>query len=283
MAEGDSIHRLARRLDSRLKDARVTTAQARTSRIDPRPLIGLTVKEVRPLGKHLLMRFEGDRELTLHSHLRVQGQWTIIGAGKHLPRKVDELVRLKLGLDDGRTAIAINMPVLELVETKRESDIIGYVGPDIMADDFDVESAADRLQRNPHRPAVAALLDQRNVSGPGNVWVIEMLFLRGVHPDQPIGDVDTKAMLQLARKMMLYSRDVQKGMITTGIKGHGKTHWVYGRAGKPCHRCKTPIQMRRATGRPYERETWWCPHCQPLKTRLPLDHEQQLPASQRGE
>jgi endonuclease VIII len=265
MAEGDSIHRLARRLNSRLLEAGVKTAEARTSRIDPRPLIGLFFKEVHPLGKHLLMRFDGERQLTLHSHLRVQGQWTVLGEGKHLPRKVDELVRLKIGLDDGRTLIAINMPVLELVETRHESDIVGYVGPDVMADDFDIDAAARRLQQSPLRPAVEALLDQRNVSGPGNVWVVELLFLRGVHPDQPIGDVDAKPMLELARKMMLYSRDVQKGMITTGMKGRGKTHWVYGRAGKPCLRCKTPINMRRATGRPYERETWWCPHCQPLK------------------
>lgn len=283
MAEGDSIHRLARRLDSKLKDAHVATVESRTSRIDPRPLVGLSLKEVRPLGKHLLMRFTGERDLTLHSHLRMQGQWTIVNEGKHLPRKVDELARLKLGLEDGRTAIAINMPVLELVETRRESDILGHIGPDVMADDFDVDTAAERLRKDPRRPAVEALLDQRNVSGPGNVWVIEMLFLRGVHPDQPIGEVDTKAMLQLARKMMLYSRDVQKGMITTGIKGRGKTHWVYGRAGQPCHRCKTPIELRHATGRPYERETWWCPHCQPLKPSLPLSHEQQLPPPERGE
>jgi endonuclease VIII len=52
-------------------------------------------------------------------------------------------------------------------------------------------------------------------------------------------------------------------MTTTGDTRRGRAHWVYGRAGRPCLRCGTPVRFRPATGRPYARETWWCPHCQP--------------------
>jgi formamidopyrimidine-DNA glycosylase len=33
---------------------------------------------------------------------------------------------------------------------------------------------------------------------------------------------------------------------------------VYGRAGEPCPRCKSPIEKTRLGGR----GTWYCPHCQ---------------------
>jgi formamidopyrimidine-DNA glycosylase len=50
--------------------------------------------------------------------------------------------------------------------------------------------------------------------------------------------------------------------ITTGDRRPGHTHWVYGRAGRPCRRCGTPIRVRGP--REPERVTYWCPACQPV-------------------
>jgi endonuclease VIII len=263
VAEGDSIHRLARRLHEQLVGARITSAQFRRARNDSLELTDLTFKEVVPLGKHLLMRLSGRQHLTIHSHLRMQGRWTVVSSGKNLPPKVADQTRLRMTLKDGRTLAAIDMPVLDVIPTDQEATVIGHVGPDVLADNFDINTAAARVQREPARTAVEALLDQRNVSGLGNLWVIETLFLRGVHPDRPVGDIDASALLALSRRMMLYSRDVAPGMITTGDRRKGRTHWVYGRAGRPCLRCDTPIAFRPGNGSAYRRETWWCPHCQP--------------------
>src|SRR5438046_427675 len=49
------------------------------------------------------------------------------------------------------------------------------------------------------------------------------------------------------------------GHITTGSMRRGEEHWVYGRRGKPCRRCGTPV---RAAGQD-DRVTFWCPSCQP--------------------
>jgi endonuclease VIII len=51
---------------------------------------------------------------------------------------------------------------------------------------------------------------------------------------------------------------------TTGSLRRGQTHWVYGRYARPCRRCGTPIAFVPAGAGPYDRETWWCPHCQPV-------------------
>jgi hypothetical protein len=40
-------------------------------------------------------------------------------------------------------------------------------------------------------------------------------------------------------------------------------HWVYGRGGRPCLRCGTPVAFAPAERTPHGRETWWCPRCQP--------------------
>ncbi len=49
------------------------------------------------------------------------------------------------------------------------------------------------------------------------------------------------------------------GHITTGSMRRGEEHWVYGRRGKPCRRCGTPV---RSAGQD-DRVTYWCPSCQP--------------------
>ena len=56
------------------------------------------------------------------------------------------------------------------------------------------------------------------------------------------------------------------GHITTGSTRRGEQNWVYGRRGRPCRRCGTPISTagQAAAGEdPQERITFWCPHCQP--------------------
>ena len=76
------------------------------------------------------------------------------------------------------------------------------------------------------------------------------------------GDVDVAALLDVMRPLMLLSV-AEGGMVTTGDRRAGRTHWVYARAGRPCWRCGTAVRLSHATGAPYARETWWCPTCQP--------------------
>ena len=107
-----------------------------------------------------------------------------------------------------------------------------------------------------------ALLDQRNLAGIGNLWAVETCYLRGVSPWTPVREVDLRAAVRLARRMMRHSLE-HPGQVTTGDTRRGRTHWVYGRAERPCRRCATPVAFRDGGPGPYERETWWCPHCQP--------------------
>lgn len=278
MPEGDSVARVAARLEARLVGRRIVASDVRVPRHATADLAGQRITASVSWGKHLLLRT--DAGLTLHTHLRMQGSWTVLGPGRRLPAGVRDRARLLLHLDDGSTAVALDMPVVDLLATSREAEVVGHLGPDLLDPAFDSARAGANLSRLPGRPVVAAVLDQRNVAGAGNLWTVESLFLRGVFPWTPVAAVDIDPLVDLLVRL-LASGLRSPGMVTTGDRRPGRTHWVYGRAGRPCRRCGTPVAFRPAHGgadlrRPsrvldgddlVDRDTWWCPSCQPDRSR----------------
>lgn len=258
--EGDSVWRAARRMSGALVGRAITASDLRVPRHATADLSGQTVTACVSRGKHMLLRT--DAGVTMHTHFRMDGSWTVLGLGRRLPRALGGDVRVALTLDDGRTAVALRMPVVDLLRTADEATVVGHLGPDLLGADWDEAEAVRRLGSDPARPVVEALLDQRALAGIGNLWAVETLFLRGVFPWTPAGSVDLGGAVRLARRMMMHAL-THPAQVTTGDTRPGRTHWVYGRAGRGCRRCGTPIVLRKATGAAYQRETWWCPSCQP--------------------
>lgn len=263
MPEGDSVHLLARKLDRSLVGRRVVRSDLRVPALATRDLAGRTVLEHVTHGKHLLTRFSGGA--TLHSHLRMDGEWTLTRAGKRLPTRLMPQVRLVLELDDGTTAWGLRLHDLALVPTADEQRLVGYLGPDPLRDDWDPAEAVRRLAAVPDRPLAAALLDQRNLAGLGNLWVNELSFLAGVSPWTPVRDVDLPRLVERAATALRHSATVPGAyQVTTGRNRRGEEHWVAGRQRRPCLRCGTVVRMvDEVAGDPERRRTWWCPRCQP--------------------
>ena len=269
MPEGDSVYLVARRLDAALLGAVLAAGELHVAAHATAELAGRTVVGNDTHGKHLLTRFgpgPDDDGLTLHTHLRMDGSWTVVRAGRRLPAKLDPDVRVLLRAADGPTAYGISIPVVELLPTADEASVVGYLGPDPLRADWAPADAVQRLSADPAVPVAAALLDQRLMAGLGNLWVNELCFLRGVSPWTPVGDVDVAALVRLAARALKISATVA-GMyqVTTGNRRRGEQHWVAGRAGRPCLRCGTPVRVVAETAD--ERRTWWCPHCQPGPVR----------------
>ena len=263
MPEGDSIYVLARKLDAALKGRRLETAELRVGALAGADLAGATVLEHDTHGKHLLTRF--DSGWTLHTHLRMDGSWTVVGAGKSLPRNLDPDIRVLLRAVAGPTAYGLSIPIVELVQTSAEHEVVGYLGPDPLRDDWDQAAAVARLAADPDRAISAALLDQRALAGLGNLWVNELCFLRGISPWTPVADVDLDALVRLAARALRHSAKVPGAyQVTTGHNRRGQEHWVAGRANQHCRRCRTMIEVAaEVSGDPERRRTWWCPTCQP--------------------
>lgn len=266
MPEGDSVWRVARRLEERLAGRRVLRSDLRVPRFATADLSGRAVLATVPRGKHLLTRFDGD--VTLHTHLRMDGEWSVVAAGKRLPRRLEPDIRVLLATD-GPTAYALRMPVVELVATSDEDAVVGHLGPDLLGEDWDPDEAVRRLLAEPARPLVAALLDQRNLAGIGNLWAGELCFLRGRSPWTPVGEVELRPLVDLARRLLQFSvsgaaTGRPTAQVTTGDPRPGRNHWVVGRAGRPCLRCGTTVRVvAEVPGDAGRRRTWWCPSCQP--------------------
>ena len=268
--EGDSVYLLAGRLRAAGDGRRVSAGELRSGSSAGAPLEGATIVEHATHGKHLLTRFADGR--TLHTHLRMQGSWTVTAAGRQLPRALQDKTRVSMRLEDGRTMWGVDLPVVEMLPTADEHLAVGHLGPDPLREDWDGAEAVRRLGREPARPLVSALLDQRNIAGLGNLWVNELAFLRGVSPFAPVGEVDLEPLVELAARSLRISATVP-GMyqVTTGTARRGESHWVAGRAHRPCLRCRTPVRVRaERPNDPDHRRTWWCPACQPEPGGIPL-------------
>lgn len=261
--EGDSVYQLARRLEPALRGQTLVRGELRVPAHATEDLAGWTVLGLDTHGKHLLTRF--DRGWTLHTHLKMDGSWTVVRSGRSLPRHLLPDVRVLLGLANGSTAYGLSMPVVELLRTADEKEVVGHLGPDPLRADWDAGVAIARLGSDPDRPLAAALLDQRNLAGLGNLWANEICFLRGYSPWTLIADVDVPATVALAVRALRHSALVPGAyQVTTGRNRRGQDHWVAGRAGQPCLRCGTTVRVvAEVPGDAERRRTWWCPSCQP--------------------
>jgi endonuclease-8 len=259
MPEGDVVWYTARRLHDALAGRTLTRTDFRVPRLATANLTGDTVTEATARGKHLLIRTDGG--LTVHTHLRMDGSWRVTPATE--PVRDSHRIRLILA-NDAWQATGYQLGVVELLRTRDETRVTGRLGPDLLGPDWDVEEAVRRLRAEPERPIGEALLDQRNLAGIGNLYKAEVLFLRGINPWAPAGTVpDLAAMTELARQLLDANKE-RIGQVTTGNAKRGEQTWVYGRRGRPCRRCGTPI---RSQGQ-QDRITYWCPSCQP---GLPID------------
>lgn len=258
MPEGDVVWRTAKRLRGALAGTVLGASDFRVPQHAAADLAGRHVTDVVPRGKHLLIRFEPD--LTLHTHLRMDGEWLLHRPGRH-PRGPWADIRVVLAGQEW-VAVGYRLPVVELLPTAEEHEVVGHLGPDLLGPDWDEEKALRRLLDRPEREIGVALLDQRNLAGIGNLYKCEVLFLRGVSPWRPVGGVnDPVALVRLARRLMEANKD-RTGQVTTGVARRGEDTWVHGRRGRACRRCGTSIRQDDQGDSGQERITFWCPHCQ---------------------
>jgi endonuclease VIII len=246
--EGDALHRAATRLSPLVGE--VLSVEARHPRARAlgiaEELDGRRLDRVEAVGKNLLLTFEGG--LVLRSHLRMRGRWLMRPAGE--PILGSPWLVLRSG---DRQAILRNGPVLEL---RRRHPRVERLGPDVMLDPPDLEGMLARLRATDQAREIGeALLDQRLVAGIGNLWRAEGLFLAGVSPWARLADLSDTELTRVLAETSAAMRGERAGR-----------RLVYGRAGRPCPRCATPIAARRQGDD--ARTAYWCHVCQGGRERV---------------
>ncbi len=262
MPEGDTIHRAARTLHAALAGRIVTrfeTVFPQLARVD---VAGRTIERVDAAGKNLLMHFSGD--LHLRTHMRMNGSWHIYKPGERWRmRRGDMRIVLET---DAWVAVAFNVPVAELHDSRslERQDDLRNLGPDLLGNAPDLDEARRRIRARADSEIADVLLNQRVVSGIGNEFKSEVLFMARVSPFARVGELNDEQLdriLETARKVMLANVAKRSPARVTTFRLDPRTkQYVYSRGGKPCLRCGAKIQY--AKQGPDARGTYWCPACQ---------------------
>ncbi len=262
MPEGDTVWNTARVLERGLVGQEIVRGEFRVPRLAGADVAGWRIGESASRGKHLLLRLtdRDGRPWTLHSHLRMDGKWRVYQADERWRGGPGHLIRVVLRTVRA-VAVGYHLHELDLVPAEREGTLVDHLGPDLLGPDWNAEEAVARLLGRPEREIADALLDQRNLAGIGNLYKSETLFLRGIDPWRPVGEVpDLSGLVALAQRLLAANRGRWQ-QATTGSIRRGEEHWVFERAGSPCRRCGTTIRRERQGD--HERISYWCPRCQP--------------------
>ncbi|MCK0120427.1 bifunctional DNA-formamidopyrimidine glycosylase/DNA-(apurinic or apyrimidinic site) lyase [Loktanella sp. F6476L] len=158
-------------------------------------LTGRRVLGLRRRSKYILVDLDSQESLLIH--LGMSGRMLIsghtVGDFHHehpAPAKHDHVV---LHLDSG-VRITFNdarrFGAMDLMQTDAQDDhwLIRDLGPEPLSNGFNDSYLVERLS-NRNTPIKSALLDQRIVSGLGNIYVCEVLFRAGIHPKRKAGQI----------------------------------------------------------------------------------------------
>ena len=264
MPEGDTVWRTAQRLNEALAGDPLVHADLRWPSLALADLRGAVTLEIRARGKHLLHRL--DNGLTLHSHLRMEGQWRIEStATLSVRRLADDDLRAVLGTTRW-TALGLRLGMLDLVTTSDEASLVGHLGPDVLGSDWDPVIATSNLAASASMIG-AALLDQRNLAGVGTIYAAESLFLQRLSPWALATELPTTAVAELVERAHQLLDIGRRNPLqsTTGRTRRGETTFVHGRSGRPCLRCGTIIRLGMVGTAPQERAMFYCPTCQDVR------------------
>ncbi|SER50325.1 formamidopyrimidine-DNA glycosylase [Propionibacterium cyclohexanicum] len=230
-------------------------------------LRGQRLADVRRRGKYLwIPTVAGDVVL---AHLGMSGQFRLDSPGDIL----EAHARLLIDLDDGSQLRFVDQRLFGgLALSKGPVALpaeIAHIGADPFEPGFDLAAVADRMIAR-HSTVKRCLLDQTLVSGIGNIYADEALWLSRTHYEHPSQTLSTRR----ARRVLRAARTVMAAALAqggtsfdalyvnvNGSSGYFSRHLeVYGRAGRPCRRCGSTIVRESFMNR----SSYLCPVCQPL-------------------
>lgn len=260
MPEGHTLHRLA--LDHRrdLEGRRVQVSSPQGRFEEAAELDGQQIAAVEALGKHLFYAFASG--VSLHVHLGLFGRFRRFTAQPPPPPR--GAVRMRLS--SGAVTLDLSGPTAcEVLTPEQVHALQARLGPDLLRPDAKSSTAWARIAKS-RRSIGALLLDQSILSGVGNVYRAEGLFLAEVHPER-----EGRA---LTRQEFTRLWKVLRALLTKGVKDRrivtvphpptgpgkrpprGERTWVYGQ--RACKKCGSAVR-RFALG---NRTMYACDACQ---------------------
>lgn len=273
MPELPEVEQVVVALHSELTGRRIVSGRVTLARLLPgsttagfaRKIRGARIQSVSRRGKYIV--FSLDRDLVLLSHLRMTGNFSIHAQNSPFPR----FAHASFALDDGRSLVYSDQRqfgILKLARGDASEEFLSRLAPEPFSGDFSPAYLATLLASS-RRSVKEVIMDQTKVSGLGNIYASEALFVAGCNPFIPAREVPARriirlhaAILQVLSEAIAHgrSREADPGDIGNSyFNGSEPGGWrVYDREGEPCIKCRRRIV--RITHR--NRSVYFCPRCQ---------------------
>ena len=275
MPELPEVELVARALDNLVGSRRIVAAKLLRAGLAPdtppavfaRRLRGRRIERVTRRGKHLL--FELERDLVLIAHLRMTGRFSLLPLEVELPKHTHAVFYL----DDERRLVYSDqrhfgmMKLVSATELSHTKEL-RLLAPEPFSDEFTPAYLRATFART-RRALKETLLDQTKVTGLGNIYAAEALFLARLNPTSLAAEVSTRRLPRLHRAILdVFNESIAHGSTMNvdpenidgsyydgGFNGCWR---VYDREGEPCHKCRANIRRIVQAGR----STFFCPRCQ---------------------
>jgi formamidopyrimidine-DNA glycosylase len=230
-------------------------------------LSGKKITKVERKGKYVLLYLEDNDVLVVH--FGMSGQFLRGTKRQSLPQHTHVVMEFQQGGDlrfvDPRTFGEMFVTSVDGLGKVRELD---HIAIDPLEDTFTWQEFSYELGRRAAK-LKPLLMDQKFVSGLGNIYSDEVLFAAGLRYDRMSDSLSSQEVRRLYRAMREVVQESIRFRGTTlsdeayvdlfGKPGEFQGELkVYGRKGLPCRRCRTPIDVVKLGGR----NSYFCPQCQ---------------------
>jgi len=225
--------------------------------------VGTTIKKVARRAKLLQIFLSNGKILTVH--LKLTGRLLV----REKDASADDWQRVAISLSGDKELRFCDLRKfgwMRLVESEKElEELLAEFGPEPL-DDLTLEKFEEVLARS-GRPVKIILMDQQRISGIGNIYANEALFLAGIDPRRPADKINgpgAKKLFDAIEKVLragvrYRGASDQYYLDALGHKGTYQEHFlVYGRQGQKCPHCQDLIKKIFIGGR----GTFYCPFCQ---------------------
>ena len=283
MPELPEVETIVRDLNKKLKSKKIIAVRSLDKKIfqlsgrEAKNIIGQEIKSVRRRAKMIIFDLSGHY---LIIHLKMTGQLVlrtkagliagghpIINQGRELPNKFSRVI---FKFNDSSTLFFNDLRRFGWIKLFNRSKFLKLnqsLGVEPLRPDFTLEKFKKVLSGRQKTTIKQALLEQKYISGIGNIYADESLFAARLKPFRRVRTLKPKEIEKLWRAIPKILRLAIKYRGTSfsdyvdakGKAGNFVKHLkVYGRAGLRCKNCLGLVQKIKLAGR----GTHWCGHCQ---------------------
>lgn len=255
----------------------LTVIDPKLKHVKSKKLPGTKISDVQRKGKNIILTLQGQDSLKyLAIHLRMTG--ALIWSKKATENNSHKIIKTqihKISVNDKpRISFILSDGILDFIDTRRFGVVEIYENMDQIGpfgiDPFDAKFSTDFLKakfKNKSINVKTALLDQNIISGIGNIYASEILFLSGINPARTAKSLNNNELSRIIQS--------SKKILRTAIKFNGTTFSdfkdadgqtggfqkylkVYQREDMSCVQCRNSI-IRIAQA---QRSTFYCGKCQ---------------------